>query len=654
MKRKHLYLYQICLLLFTTSLSAQRETGLLFTAPTEAKDGIQLKWLTREIATKEGCNLYRRETGTSSWIRINTEPLVIGKIPIPAAKLAADTSLQIAQQLALRENLENIPGMARVNIVTFAIVDPDFARFLGIHYDDREAVAETSYEYQVRFLRSGREQVVATSQAVSTNDPPAYPQAPSIAGVYDKVDKQVDFNWQHDEKLAFAYHIDRLDPGTGERLRVNKRPIMILDNAGEGPEFHDPTPGNAQFYRYELHSIDYLGRVSPLSTSVEIELPDLLAPDAPTSPGSDNSVDGEITLSWTASTSPDVKNYRIYRAPDVQTPVEFVGETAGKETSYHDNSLPGYGYYYYEITAVDEAGNESEMPLFHIANATDLYPPAAPENVKISAVSGEVKLTWDKNKEGDIAGYVIMRSVDVKGTNDWAALHVAPFPENNFQDKLPKSRRNTMFYHVIAMDTTGNRSEPSGIVRIAMPDEVAPPTPFLQSLRSSGDSLFLQWEAVTEADMQGYLLERKTDGEFVKIGTPGKGDHSYIDTGLEAGVKVEYRLSSVDTVGNVSVPSAPLSARVRGNNTGPKTFPLDGKYRKRDEAVQLEWPQGDGESYVFRRAGAAGRFLPISGTLTENEYIDKPKKTGRYDYLVKTYFPDGTRADSGVLTIIIK
>jgi len=104
---------------------------------------------------------------------------------------------------------------------------------------------------------------------------------------------------------------------------------------------------------------------------------DDIAPDAPQNlvvfP-----VGGLNRLSWDPNTEPDVQAYRIYRANDPDFPTliwSFVEETTS--TSWLDPDFGGSGLYY-SVTAVDNAGNESDpasasLPESPLAAASALH-----------------------------------------------------------------------------------------------------------------------------------------------------------------------------------------------------------------------------------------------------------------------------------------
>ena len=67
------------------------------------------------------------------------------------------------------------------------------------------------------------------------------------------------------------------------------------------------------------------------------------------------------TLSWTASTSPNISYYNVYRGTTSGGPYTKIGSTATSSgsTTYKDTSVQPGQTYYYVGTAVDVSGNES-------------------------------------------------------------------------------------------------------------------------------------------------------------------------------------------------------------------------------------------------------------------------------------------------------
>jgi thermitase len=83
--------------------------------------------------------------------------------------------------------------------------------------------------------------------------------------------------------------------------------------------------------------------------------------------------DGEVTLDWSDADEEDVAGYRVYAGPDAGPPVEetsssailLTGSAAGAETAY-------------QVTAIDQAGNESERSAPASVRGSTTTPPGDP------------------------------------------------------------------------------------------------------------------------------------------------------------------------------------------------------------------------------------------------------------------------------------
>jgi fibronectin type 3 domain-containing protein len=66
-----------------------------------------------------------------------------------------------------------------------------------------------------------------------------------------------------------------------------------------------------------------------------------------------------VDLSWTASTSPDIAGYNVYRRTGTTGSFAKINNSLDAITSYDDSSVADGKTYYYETTAVNTSGEES-------------------------------------------------------------------------------------------------------------------------------------------------------------------------------------------------------------------------------------------------------------------------------------------------------
>jgi hypothetical protein len=96
----------------------------------------------------------------------------------------------------------------------------------------------------------------------------------------------------------------------------------------------------------------------------------------------------------------------------------------------------------------------------------DIQPPAAPTGLAVEESSGTAILTWAQNAEADLAGYVVQRDTG-NGFADLATLGAVL----EYRDATPPS--GDVAYQVLAFDTSGNRSAPSGSVTVSIPVDLS-------------------------------------------------------------------------------------------------------------------------------------------------------------------------------------
>ncbi len=197
--------------------------------------------------------------------------------------------------------------------------------------------------------------------------------------------------------------------------------------------------------------IDDLRYVNPGAPAADTQAPSapasLSAEDHPADSGD------AIDLSWAAATdNVGVTGYKLYRgtSPGVyDAPVALP-----VSTNYTDNSATAGTRYYYAVSAVDAAGNESSRSPEASAIGVDNTAPAVPSGLAATPGAAEVALTWSANAEGDLAGYHVY--------SGGVRLTVAPTAATSYADL--GLLNGTYSYQVSAVDTSGNESARCAVV----------------------------------------------------------------------------------------------------------------------------------------------------------------------------------------------
>lgn len=157
-----------------------------------------------------------------------------------------------------------------------------------------------------------------------------------------------------------AYNVYRSE---GDSLnKINPQPLRE-------PRFIDRNFQFGASYQYFARSLSLPSGASSLNTAIEsndsaplAHTPKDTFPPAPPRPITIASINAQVSLFWPLNSEPDVAGYNIYRAEDENIPPEKwikLNPQLHKTASFRDERVQVGRKYFYQITAVDNYGNES-------------------------------------------------------------------------------------------------------------------------------------------------------------------------------------------------------------------------------------------------------------------------------------------------------
>jgi hypothetical protein len=169
------------------------------------------------------------------------------------------------------------------------------------------------------------------------------------------------------------YHVYRgeLEPGSAEnaeedlRAAVWKLPLLQIA-APKAPEYQDAGFDYGKTYVYVVRSVvneQGVTRESGDSPPAIVTPKDIFPPAAPRdvvaaalpATGGPSVVD----LSWSLNVETDLAGYRVYRSESLGARGQSLSPELLPTPAYRDNTTHGGHKYWYTVTAVDRAGNES-------------------------------------------------------------------------------------------------------------------------------------------------------------------------------------------------------------------------------------------------------------------------------------------------------
>lgn len=234
--------------------------------------------------------------------------------------------------------------------------------------------------------------------------------------------------------------------------------------------------------------VDYAAVTGPANVAVSLAptTPDRTAPLAP---GSAKAVPGDAraTVSWARNAEADLAGYRVYRSTSTPVAIDTAHRISGSAlltgTSFTSTGLRNGTKYYFAVTAVDRAGNQSRASAGVPAVPADKTPPRAPDILGADGYGdidlndngvpdsgddlGENHLSWGPSWDDDyttrdlFAGYHVYRATAPGGP--WTRIRSADarvVQDNAYSDKAAPIGI-TAYYRVTAVDTAGNESAPA-------------------------------------------------------------------------------------------------------------------------------------------------------------------------------------------------
>ena len=469
-------------------------------------------------------------------------------------------------------------------------------------YVDTSLEELTTYFYTVSAIDdSGNESVRTSAVEVRTDGPDQVaPESPSnLSAVPDETNfSKAVVRWSPSVRDADGGDLTGLAGYVVFRSKGTANSFVPVDTLGaEAREYVDASLEELTTYFYTISAIDDAGNESARASSVQVrtEGPDQIAPEAPSnlSAVADEADFGRAVVRW----SPSVRDadggdltglvsYVVFRSKGTVNSFVPVDTLAATAREFEDLNLNLLTDYFYTVTALDAANNESARanPVQVRTEGPDQIAPATPQNV--SAVPdgvdfGRVVVSWSPSVSdadgGDLtglAGYVVFRS---KGSvNAFVPMDTLSAASRQFEDSALESL-TTYFYTLMAFDDSGNESSRSTAVQVLTdgPDQVAPaaPSDLAATADLSAAQITVSWSpSSTDADgsdltgLSSYIVLRSKGDEtaFAAIDTLNSASTSFVDTGLESSTTYFYAVRSIDDSGNASSRSSTISTKTAG------------------------------------------------------------------------------------------
>jgi fibronectin type 3 domain-containing protein len=355
---------------------------------------------------------------------------------------------------------------------------------------------------------------------------------------------------------------------------------------------------------------------------------DAVAPSAPGSPSATGAL-GRVGLSWTAATDHvGVDHYNVYRsATSGFTPAAGNRIATPSGLTYNDSPLAA-GVYYYRVTAVDAAGNES-APTAQITGTAlaDTTPPSTPGSPSATGALGKATLTWTASTDNvGVDHYNVYRSM-TSGFSPVAGNRIASPAGLTYTDSPLTA--GEYFYRVTAVDALGNESAPTSELAATATADVDAPSVSISAPAAGTVSGTVNVTAVASDNVAVTGVQLLVDGAPLGAElTAAPYSRAWETPALPNGSHVLTAVAR-DVAGNTATSA---SVTVTVNNLPPDTSGLVGAYGFEEPSGTVATDSssaGNTGTLVngVARAAGAGRFgsaLQFDGS---NDMVTVPDAT---------------------------
>ncbi|MFE2315943.1 fibronectin type III domain-containing protein [Streptomyces sp. NPDC059441] len=435
---------------------------------------------------------------------------------------------------------------------TVNVTIPSGKHTLRVDYANWTGAANVTFGYTPR--------TTATVDKVK----PLTPTGTSVS--YDTAGGNTRLSWAKNKEMDLAgYRVYRRLKGSTTWTRLTTTAAV---------SYTDTTvPATGDTYYYEVRAYDKAGNESTGTADQAVTTVDRTPTGAPGGLIA-TSLSRGLQLDWNGVTG--AVSYRVYRATSENGVYGEVGRT--DKLSYLDTSAVESVTYYYRVTVLDAAGNESARSAAAAGEREDLTPPPAVTGLTVTPTEYGFELEWDKNPAADLGRYTVYRG-ELWGDEGDEQVCAGTLTEYLPADTTSYSYTtrpdgDRVCFFVDAIDTSWNSSfkwtrTAEAVVATELDTTPSVPTPEGSPLRleasgaegDEGNQLIWSGLGAGEEESpepaQGFRIYRwnPATAAYEKIHETSAGASVYFDTGAKRGTTSYYWVTGVKADGTETLPA---------------------------------------------------------------------------------------------------
>ncbi len=371
-------------------------------------------------------------------------------------------------------------------------------------------------------------------------------------------EKSIFLKWHKTDKIISLYRKAYQLPIAWEKQKskkIDKGEKIAELKSGESEYIDNNVKENTRYYYRLQYAND---KKTTLSSALVSSLKDTTPPDAVKINTAKAVNYSKLILNWSASKSPDVVAYRIYRSQKNTSPkiikiVNFNNKSSKQITTEILQKKNAQIEYNYFISAVDGAGNVSPLSSSIALQLPDTIAPQSPLQLTATQTEKGLELHWLADLVNDVSGYAVYR----KSSNDETfkklnndLIYTPVFIDTEIQAN--KKYR----YRVVAIDQFGNESKPTKGLLVFINNKyfsVIAPDSFLITTTQQGRPA-LNWALKNNQSISGVIVLR-SEGDGFKVVSKLLKNNAFVDDSVKLNRSYKYKLKTLATNGEQSVGS---------------------------------------------------------------------------------------------------
>lgn len=472
-------------------------------------------------------------------------------------------------------NLEDISGvLTRIeeeeNVYGFSILAADYdfrvAKASGLGYLDKDIEPDFVYKYKVFFEDPQEDYEVKSSfPKISPFPKSVLPVPDTLKAVFD--DQRVELKWNNfvQQKDYTGYYIERSSGDETKFTTINNAPVIPMTEFSESADaeysyYSQDSLQNFKSYRYRIRGLSPFGDLGPPSNIVRgMPIPGPLAAQPIITDVWENDENAfEIKWFFDPAFIDQIKYFKVLRSTDFReqfTPLSSEIKSTTADFSFVDDQPAPVNFY--RILAMDI--NDHEIASSDaLGQLRDEMPPLAPGGLTgVCDSSGLVTLSWDKNKELDLAGYYVFQSNTKNG--EYSILtNNGEVKDSIYRDTLlDENFIEENYYKIRALDFRGNQSDFSEPISVKIPDKIPPVKPVFKGRKTLENKIEIEWTNSSSQDIMTNKLQKKSPDSIqwttLLVDTTRNTTRVYLDSLVQYTTIYNYRILATDDDGLTSI-----------------------------------------------------------------------------------------------------